>query len=111
VLLALIPSLAGAFAGTLLTIIVWNNAGWLLLPAQQHRLLSTAAETGRVLVSLNASAVYCGLGLAGIVGGWVIDVGSKRDLGPAAAAIAAAALVVHLFSAGRRSRHGSTSMV
>lgn len=98
-ILALFPSLATTLPGALLGVAVWNSAGWLLLPAQQHRLLATAPQVGQILVSLNASALYLGIGVAGLLGGWVIQLWSARALGPVAALVAALALVVHVLNA------------
>ena len=105
VTLALLPALAVTLAGTLTAVAIWNAAGW-LLPAQQHRLFAIAPEHGQILVSLNASAMYLGIGAAGLVGGWVIHAAGVRMLGPAAAATAAAALLVHVANGRRGARAG-----
>ncbi len=101
-ILALFPSLAATLPGVLLGVAIWNSAGWLLLPAQQHRLLSMAPQVGQILVSLNASALYLGIGLAGLLGGWVIQIWNARALGPVAALVAALALIVHVLNARDR---------
>lgn len=98
--LAVLPSLATTLAGTLVAVVAWNGAGWLLLPAQQHRLLSLAPQAGQILVSLNASAMYLGIGLAGMLGGLVIQGWGAGALGAVAAGVAAVALGVHV-AAGR----------
>lgn len=94
--LALFPTFAGTLPGALAAVVVWNCAGWLLLPAQQHRLLSTAPHVGQILVSLNASAMYLGIGLASLLGGFVIEIWNARALGPVAGMTAGVALLVHL---------------
>ncbi|KAA8997339.1 MFS transporter [Affinibrenneria salicis] len=99
--LAALPWLSVTPAGALFGVIVWNGAGWLLLPAQQHRLLSIAPQAGQLLISLNAAAMYLGIGAAGLLGGQVIRYFSPLALGPTAAGVAAVALICHL--AGRRS--------
>ncbi|SFU54912.1 Predicted arabinose efflux permease, MFS family [Methylobacterium sp. 174MFSha1.1] len=98
-ILAVFPSVATTLPGALFGVAVWNGAGWLLLPAQQHRLLSATPQVGQILVSLNASALYLGIGVAGLLGGWVIQLWPARALGPVAALVAALALVVHLLNA------------
>ncbi|MCJ2056645.1 MFS transporter [Methylobacterium sp. J-048] len=93
--LACLPTLADTLPGTLVAITLWNGAGWLLLPAQQLRLLSAAPHLGQILISLNASAMYPGIGSAGLLGGWIIDIWDVRALGPAAALILAVATILH----------------
>lgn len=74
--------LSGAFAlisvlGKSLAVVValtfaWGIAGWLLAPAQQHRLMMLGGERAQVLIALNASSMYLGIGLSGMVGAMVI---------------------------------------
>ncbi|MHB1701951.1 MAG: MFS transporter [Acidobacteriaceae bacterium] len=107
--LALLPSMARTLAGALLGVCIWNSAGWLLLPAQQHRLLSDAPQAGQILISLNASAMYLGIGAAGVLGGLVTHAWGARALGPVAAVVAGSALVLHSSSlVTRRKKGGAT---
>ncbi|KAF1053722.1 MAG: Purine efflux pump PbuE [Stenotrophomonas maltophilia] len=103
--LGLLPTLATTLGGTLFAVCLWNAAGWLLLPAQQHRLLSMAGAAGPILLSLNASAMYLGIGLAGLLGALVIQWWGVLALGPAGAVMVVLALLCHgwMLSAGRRS--------
>lgn len=39
---------------------MWGVSGWLLAPAQQHRLLALGGPSAPLLISLNASAMYLG---------------------------------------------------
>ncbi|NTZ83022.1 MFS transporter [Burkholderia metallica] len=68
---------------------LWGVFGWLLAPAQQHRLVGIGKERSQLLISLNASGMYFGIGASGIVGAIVI-----RHLGPAALTWVAATVAV-----------------
>lgn len=73
----------------------WGAGTWMQTAPQQYRLLASAPDAGRVVISLNASAVYFGIGLGGLPVGTLPLVG---------AAVAATALGVVLVSRdpGRR---------
>lgn len=86
-------------------IFVWGAAGWILVPAQQHRLLGLAPQGAPLLISLNASAMYVGIGAAGAIGGAIVAVIGVYGLGPAGAIAGAVALAVVLAIAARRAPH------
>lgn len=96
VMLAFLPLSATTLWSALIGVCIWNIAAWLLLPAQQAYLLSAAPEAGQILISLNASAMYLGIGTAGMLGGVILQTWNARALGPAAALVAGCALLFHL---------------
>jgi predicted MFS family arabinose efflux permease len=61
------------------------GAGWTVNPPIQSRLIELAQAGSAQALSLNASAIYLGAGLAGVVGGIVIDTIGVRLLPPVAA--------------------------
>lgn len=67
--------------GVILAVLLWSTAGWMLTPPQQARLLRLGPHLAPVLMSLNASAMYLGMGLGGLVGGLVLRTGALHDLG------------------------------
>lgn len=58
--------------GAVVATAVWGIAGWTIPPAQQHRLIALMPENPGVVLSLNASALYVGIGLGAVLGSLVI---------------------------------------
>ncbi|WP_084523949.1 MFS transporter [Nocardia inohanensis] len=96
-ILALVQ-LAGQSFGTAL---VWAAAfgfpGWVWAVAQQHRLMELAPQGSPLLLGLNASAQYLGIGLGGAIGGiglrqW--GSGALGWIGAGAAALSLALLTI-----------------
>lgn len=79
--LVLVSLLGTSQVGVLLALTLWSTAGWMLSAPQQIRLVAQAPPMTGILMSLNASALYLGIGLGAVVGGLVLGVGSLRDLG------------------------------
>ena len=69
-------------------------AGWALIPAQQHRLLSAAPEQSTVLLGLNSSAIYLGATLGSILGAVTLAFSPAATVSTASAIAAAAAVTV-----------------
>ncbi|MCU1665271.1 MAG: major facilitator superfamily 1 [Pseudonocardia sp.] len=65
---------AGTLVGAAVTLVLWGVFSWAFNPPLQSLLLELA-PTGGLVLSLNASAIYLGTALAGVVGGVVIDMG------------------------------------
>ncbi|MFC0547840.1 MFS transporter [Kutzneria chonburiensis] len=67
----------GVVAAVVLCVIVavWSLLGWMFNPAQQQRLLGVAGPHGPVVLSLNASALYLGQAIAGVIGGVLLTSG------------------------------------
>jgi len=84
--------------------IIWGVSGWLLAPVQQHRLMELGGATAPLLISLNASAMYLGMALSGVVGGLTISVIGVEQLPLAGALAALVCLVVVASSYGRRTQ-------
>jgi DHA1 family inner membrane transport protein len=75
---------------------IYGGGTWAITPAQQYRLLG-ANENERILLSLNASALYAGVAVGAAAGGIVLAVnGSVPALCLSAAAFELAAATVLL---------------
>jgi MFS transporter, DHA1 family, purine base/nucleoside efflux pump len=72
VLIATLPLTATTLVGAALALFVWSAFTWSFNPPVQSLLLELAPAGGLVL-SLNASAIYFGVALAGVLGGVVIN--------------------------------------
>ncbi|BDT85469.1 MFS transporter [Nocardia cyriacigeorgica] len=82
-------------------VLLWGAGTWCQTPAQQHRLIDAAPGEAPLVVSLNASAIYAGIGLGTVLGGAAVTApdGTIFGLG---AAIAVGALTFLLVSSGMR---------
>ena len=72
VMIATLPLTATTATGAGIALFVWSVFTWSFNPPVQSLLLELA-PTGGLVLSLNASAIYFGMGLAGVLGGVVID--------------------------------------
>lgn len=70
--LATLPLTATSVPGAAVALFVLGGAGWTTNAPVQSRLLALAPGGGGLLLSLNASAIYLGAGLSGVVGGVLI---------------------------------------
>jgi MFS transporter, DHA1 family, inner membrane transport protein len=86
------PSLGIAIGITAL--VAWAGAGWSLTPPQAHRLIELTPAAGPEVLSLNTSAIYCGIAAGAAVGGRVLTHLGTPQLGLVAAAFELAALLV-----------------
>jgi predicted MFS family arabinose efflux permease len=110
VLLATVP--LGLGVGCVLAF-VWGVSGWLLAPAQQHRLIALGGNAAQLLVSLNSSGMYLGIAVSGVLGALVINlagVGWLPVVG-AVAAVAGLALVAATYPARSGSGSAGTAPV
>ena len=71
IMIATLPLTATTAVGAAIALFVWSVFTWSFNPPVQSLLLELAPAGGLVL-SLNASAIYLGMGLAGVLGGVVI---------------------------------------
>ncbi len=92
--LALIPVAGDRWAGVVVAILIWAVGGWMQVPAQQHRLISLAGPAAPLAISLNASAMYLGIGLAGVTGALVINTVGLGGLAPFGAIMGLVGLAV-----------------
>jgi predicted MFS family arabinose efflux permease len=98
---ASIPRGIPAVAGTVVSLVAWGVAGWMLRSAQYMHLIALAPTSAAVLLALNASATWLGVAGGAALGGAVISVASPAALGWAGAACQVLALGV-LFLGTRR---------
>ncbi|MFE0646584.1 MFS transporter [Streptomyces sp. NPDC058877] len=100
--LALLPLLGGA--AVLLSLVLWGAVGWAFVVPQQHRLLALRPRGGAAVLALNSSATYLGGSAGAALGGTVLSAGTApRHLPLVAAAVAAAACVLHVLTRRRSS--------
>lgn len=100
VLIATLPLTATTVAGAALALFVWSAFTWSFNPPVQSLLLELAPSGGLVL-SLNASAIYFGVALAGVLGGVVIATVGVLALPLFGAALAAVVIGLLLTLRGR----------
>jgi DHA1 family inner membrane transport protein len=79
---------------------VWGMTTWMQTPPQQQRLITAMPAQGAVVIALNSSSIYVGIGLGTTLGGLAIATSPRNVFGFAAAA-AIAALVYLLVSVSR----------
>lgn len=58
-----LPILVGVLALT------WGASSWCQTPPQQHRLIAAAPEEAPLVIALNASGIYIGIGVGTFIGG------------------------------------------
>ncbi|WP_409183384.1 MFS transporter [Amycolatopsis sp. VS8301801F10] len=102
--MALLPFTATTVVGAGITLFVWGLANWSFSPPLQHRLIELSPRHAGLALSLNASAIYLGVGLSGVVGGAVLTSAGPTVLPEVAAVLAAAAMLVIVFFWGARKR-------
>jgi predicted MFS family arabinose efflux permease len=80
-----------------IALFVWGLFTWSVNPPIQNWLIELAPTNSGLLLSLNASAIYLGVGLSGVFGGLVIDGVGIKLLPPIAGVLALLAfgLLVH----------------
>ncbi|WP_033295189.1 MFS transporter [Amycolatopsis jejuensis] len=104
VVMVLLPFTSSTVVGAGITLFVWGVANWSFGPPVQHRLIELSPGHAGLSLSLNASAIYLGVGLSGVVGGAVLTSAGAMVLPEVAAVLAAAATLVILFFWGSRKR-------
>lgn len=102
VALAALP-LAGSVPVVAVVLFVWGLATWSFNPPVQQRLIELSPGASGLLLALNASAIYLGVGLSGVVGAVVIDGIGITALPLVAAGLTVVVLLIHLV-AGRQPR-------
>ncbi|SFQ39182.1 MFS transporter [Amycolatopsis rubida] len=102
--MVLLPFTATTVVGAGITLFVWGLANWSFSPPLQHRLIELSPGHAGLALSLNASAIYLGVGLSGVVGGAVLTSAGPTVLPEIAAILAAAAMLVVVFFWGARTR-------
>ncbi|MBN6036478.1 MFS transporter [Amycolatopsis sp. 195334CR] len=102
VTLAVMPFTATSVAGAAITLFVWGLSTWSVNPPIQHRLIEVAGSSAGLALSLNASAIYLGVGLAGVAGGVVTRYGGPTLLPTVAAALTVSAGSIAMLAWRRR---------
>ncbi|WP_433292528.1 MFS transporter [Pseudonocardia sp. CA-142604] len=102
---------ASTVVGAAVVLALWGVFCWAFNPPVQSLLLELA-PTGGLVLSLNASAIYLGTALAGVVGGTVIGMGGMLLLPLVAAALVLVVIVLLLtLQLGRRRAVAETERV
>jgi MFS transporter, DHA1 family, inner membrane transport protein len=73
---------------------VFGAVGWMMIVPQQHRLVTRFPEAVSVLIGLNASALYGGMAIGGLIGGAALHWVPVTGLGLVGAVISLAGIVV-----------------
>ncbi|CCH35008.1 MFS transporter [Actinosynnema sp. NPDC047251] len=98
VVLATLPLTMTTVVGAAVALFVWGALTWSANPPIQSWLIELAPANSGLLLSLNASAIYLGVGLSGVLGGLVISWVGLLPLAPIAASLAVVALVLLVFA-------------
>ncbi|YCK37114.1 MFS transporter [Actinomadura sp. ATCC 39365] len=85
-------------------VLAWGASSWCQTPPQQHRLIAAAPVEAPLVVSLNSSAIYAGIGAGTLLGGLTLPSGAALTYATGAA-LAAVAL---LFALATRSAGGTS---
>jgi DHA1 family inner membrane transport protein len=64
-----------------LIIMAWGASSWCQTPPQQHRLIAAAPHEAPLVVSLNSSGIYVGIGLGTTIGSLSLHAGIAAMLG------------------------------
>lgn len=102
VFLTVLPWTGVTVAGAAITLFCYAFFAWMTLLSQQHRLLHLAPQAGPLVLSVNTSAQYLGIGAAGAVGAAAIAIFGVRGVGPVGGACVLVSLLVYLVIAGKR---------
>jgi predicted MFS family arabinose efflux permease len=77
-------------------IFLWGLGGWTFYPGQAANLVQIEPQAPMIALSLNASALYFGFAIGGVLGGLVLTALSPDDLGWVGGSSVATALVLVL---------------
>ncbi|MVU77787.1 MFS transporter [Nocardia sp. ET3-3] len=91
-----VPALVGVLA------LGWGAASWCQTPPQQHRLIAAAPQESGLVVALNASCIYFGIGAGSLLGGATIGHGVAAMYALAAVLAVVALCYLRLTSASAR---------
>ena len=97
--LVLLPIAVHTVVGAAIALFLWGMATWSVNPPIQDRLVELSGPQSGLLLSLNASAIYLGVGLSGALGAFVLNVSGLSGLAPTAAVLVALGLLIMLTSA------------
>jgi predicted MFS family arabinose efflux permease len=94
VVLATLPLTAVTPVTAGIALFVWGLFTWSVNPPIQHWLIELSPTNAGLALSLNASAIYLGVGLSGVFGGVVINSVGLLALAPIAAAVASLSFIL-----------------
>ncbi|WP_327268560.1 MFS transporter [Streptomyces sp. NBC_01218] len=77
-------------------VLLWGASSWCQTPAQQHRLIEVAPQEAPLVVSLNSSGIYLGIGLGTVLGGLALPHGATLVYALGAALAVAALLFLRI---------------
>ncbi|WP_328722400.1 MFS transporter [Streptomyces sp. NBC_00247] len=77
-------------------VLLWGASSWCQTPAQQHRLIEVAPQEAPLVVSLNSSGIYLGIGLGTVLGGIALPHGATAVYGLGAVLALAALLFLRV---------------
>ncbi|OLF17506.1 MFS transporter [Actinophytocola xanthii] len=92
VLLATLPLLAVSVPAAAVVMFVWGMVTWAFNPPMQNLLIGLDPASSGLVLSLNASAIYLGVGLSSLAGGAVVSVAGVGALPPVASVAAVLAI-------------------
>ncbi|MEU7530755.1 MFS transporter [Saccharothrix sp. NPDC042600] len=98
VVLATLPLTMTTVPGAAIALFLWGALTWSANPPIQAWLIALAPRNSGLLLSLNASAIYLGVGLSGVVGGLVISLVGLLPLAPIASVLSVVALGLVVFA-------------
>lgn len=79
----------------------WGAASWCQTPPQQHRLIAAASQEAPLVIALNSSGIYLGIGAGTLVGGLTTSAG-PATMAATGAVVAVTALGYLLITSRRR---------
>jgi len=94
VLLVTLPLVAVNVPAAAVVMFVWGLFTWAFNPPMQNVLIGFSPANSGLVLSLNASAIYLGVGLSGLSGGAVVSLVGVSALPPVAAVAAVVAIVL-----------------
>jgi predicted MFS family arabinose efflux permease len=108
--LATLPLTATTAVSAAFVLFVWGMFTWSVNPPIQNWLIELSPVNSGLLLSLNASAIYLGVGLSGVFGGLVVSQVGLLALAPIAAIIGALALVLLLLASRAPARQNELAL-
>jgi predicted MFS family arabinose efflux permease len=110
-ILATLPLTATTATTAAVVLFVWGAFTWSVNPPVQNWLIELAPASSGLLLSVNASAIYLGVGLSGVFGGLVISSAGVLVLPPIAAIVASISLVLLILASRSPVRQEEPALV
>jgi DHA1 family inner membrane transport protein len=90
-----------------LLMLAWGGASWCQTPPQQHRLIAAAPNEAPLVIALNSSGIYLGIGAGTIAGGLTTSAGATTMF--ATGSVLAILALAYLLITGNRSGEAAKS--